>query len=133
MSNKVITIAAAIILNEQNQILLVRKKDTDFFMHVGGKLEPNELPEAALSREVLEETGCEMEILSYIGKYETVAANELNHSLVSYLYQVKLKSQPQVQAELAEMQWVDLNHPDLPLAPLTRDISIPWCRKLLGI
>lgn len=133
MSNKVITIAAAIILNEQNQILLVRKKDTDFFMHVGGKLEPNELPEAALSREVLEETGCEIEILSYIGKYETVAANELNHSLVSYLYQVKLKSQPQVQAELAEMQWVDLNHPDLPLAPLTRDISIPWCRKLLGI
>jgi len=133
MSNKVITIAAAIILNEQNHILLVRKKDTDFFMHVGGKLEPNELPEAALSREVLEETGCEMEILSYIGKYETVAANELNHSLVSYLYQVKLKSQPQVQAELAEMQWVDLNHPDLPLAPLTRDISIPWCKQLLGI
>lgn len=133
MSNKVITIAAAIILNEQNQILLVRKKDTDFFMHVGGKLEPNELPEAALSREVLEETGCEMEILSYIGKYETVAANKLNHSLVSYLYQVKLKSQPQVQAELAEMQWVDLNHPDLPLAPLTRDISIPWCKQLLGI
>jgi len=133
MSNKVITIAAAIILNEQNQILLVRKKDTDFFMHVGGKLEPNELPEAALFREVLEETGCEMEILSYIGKYETVAANELNHSLVSYLYQVKLKSQPQVQAELAEMQWVDLNHPDLPLAPLTRDISIPWCKQLLGI
>ncbi|WKT73415.1 MULTISPECIES: NUDIX domain-containing protein [Acinetobacter] len=133
MSNKVITIAAAIILNEQNQILLVRKKDTDFFMHVGGKLEPNELPEAALSREVLEETGCEIEILSYIGKYETVAANELNHSLVSYLYQVKLKSQPQVQAELAEMQWVDLNHPDLPLAPLTRDISIPWCKQLLGI
>lgn len=133
MSNKVITIAAAIILNEQNQILLVRKKDTDFFMHVGGKLEPNELPEAALSREVLEETGCEIEILSYIGKYETVAANELNHSLVSYLYQVKLKSQPQVQAELAEMQWVDLNHLDLPLAPLTRDISIPWCKQLLGI
>lgn len=133
MSNKVITIAAAIILNEQNQILLVRKKDTDFFMHVGGKLEPNELPEAALSREVLEETGCEIEILSYIGKYETVAANELNHSLVSYLYQVKLKSQPQVQAELAEMQWVDLNHPDLPLAPLTRDISIRWCKQLLGI
>lgn len=133
MNNKVITIAAAIILNEQNQILLVRKKDTDFFMHVGGKLEPNELPEAALSREVLEETGCEMEILSYIGKYETVAANELNHSLVSYLYQVKLKSQPKVQAELVEMQWVDLNYPDLPLAPLTWDISIPWCRKLLGI
>lgn len=133
MTNKVITIAAAIILNEQNQILLVRKKDTDFFMHVGGKLEPNELPEAALSREILEETGCEMEILSYIGKYETVAANELNHSLVSYLYQVKLKSRPQVQAELAEMQWVDLNHPDLPLAPLTQDISIPWCKQLLRI
>lgn len=80
MSNKVITIAAAIILNEQNQILLVRKKDTDFFMHVGGKLEPNELPEAALSREILEETGCEMEILSYIGKYPNLG-NVHRHKL----------------------------------------------------
>jgi hypothetical protein len=40
MSNKVITIAAAIILNEQNQILLVRKKDTDFFMHVAESWNP---------------------------------------------------------------------------------------------
>ena len=80
MSNKVITIAAAIILNEQNQILLVRKKDTDFFMHVGGKLEPNELPEAALSREVLEETGCEMEMTPTLARSPRfIPLNDLNY------------------------------------------------------
>ena len=51
-------------------------------MHVGGKLEPNELPEAALSREILEETGCEMEILSYIGKYP-------NLGKVTEIYSIK--------------------------------------------
>ena len=133
MNNKVITIAAAVILNEHNQTLLVRKKGTDFFMHVGGKLELNESPETALSREIFEEIGCEIEIVSYIGKYETLAANELNHSLVSYLYQVKLKNEPKVQAELAEMRWIDLNNSELQLAPLTRDISIPWCKNSLGV
>jgi hypothetical protein len=67
MSNKVITIAAAIILNEQNQILLVRKKDTDFFMHVAESWNPMNCLKLHFPREVLEETGCEMEILSYIG------------------------------------------------------------------
>ncbi len=39
---KTITVAAAVILNEQNQLLLVRKRNTHAFMQVGGKLEPNE-------------------------------------------------------------------------------------------
>jgi len=41
---KVITVAAAIILNDQHQLLVVRKRDTSCFMQVGGKLEPNEPP-----------------------------------------------------------------------------------------
>jgi len=36
---KIITVAAAVILNEQNQLLLVRKQNTQAFMQVGGKLE----------------------------------------------------------------------------------------------
>lgn len=86
MSNKVITIAAAIILNEQNQILLVRKKDTDFFMHVGGKLEPNELPEAVLSREVLEETGCEMEMTPTLARVTDIKYTKLHNCYVNKLY-----------------------------------------------
>ena len=42
---KIITVAAAIILNSDQQLLVVRKKNTDCFMQVGGKLEPDEAPE----------------------------------------------------------------------------------------
>jgi len=51
----VITVAAAVILNDKNQLLLVRKQNTQFFMQVGGKLEPNEPPEQTMLREILEE------------------------------------------------------------------------------
>ena len=44
----IITVAAAIILNDQNQLLLVRKKNTASFMQVGGKLEENESPEQTM-------------------------------------------------------------------------------------
>ena len=47
---KVITVAAAVISNAQQQLLLVRKQNTAFFMQVGGKLEINEDPEQALLR-----------------------------------------------------------------------------------
>ena len=56
---KIITVAAAIILNQQQQMLVVRKQNTTCFMQVGGKLEPNEPPEATMLREIQEEIGCQ--------------------------------------------------------------------------
>ena len=129
---KIITIAAAIILNSNNQTLLVRKKNTSKFMHVGGKLEANEFPEQALKREVFEEIGCEIEILSFIGQYQNLAANEADHTLLSYVYHVALKGKPQLQAELAELKWVDLTDTTLDLAPLTKEVSIPWCKDFIA-
>lgn len=41
-SNNLITVAAAIILNEKGELLLVRKRGTLFYMQVGGKLENGE-------------------------------------------------------------------------------------------
>ena len=52
---KGITVAAAIIVNERQQLLLVRKQNTACFMQVGGKLEPNEAPEQTMLREIREE------------------------------------------------------------------------------
>ena len=51
---KVITVAAAIILNDQHQLLVVRKQNTSCFMQVGGKLEPNESPAQTMRREIQE-------------------------------------------------------------------------------
>ena len=128
---KTITVAAAIILNEHNQLLLVRKQNTQAFMQVGGKLESNEPPEVAIKREILEEIGCESEIKQFVGRFETAAANEPDHLLVSYVYEVELKQAPHIAAEIAEMKWIDLDDQSTLLAPLTQHVVIPWCQKNL--
>lgn len=126
---KVITVAAGIVLNTQQQMLVVRKRNTACFMQVGGKLEPNELPEQTIVREIEEEIGCQAEILHYLGRFETQTANEPDHLLVSYVYHVALDCMPEVQAEIAEMRWVDLDDQETPLAPLTREVVIPWIQQ----
>ena len=126
---KIITVAAAIILNSDQQLLVVRKKNTDCFMQVGGKLEPDEAPERTLLREIQEEIGCQAEIQQFIGRFETQTANEPDHQLVSYIYLVQLDGKPHIEAEIAEMKWVDLNQKDVKLAPLTTEIVIPWVKR----
>lgn len=128
----IITVAAAIILNEQNQLLLVRKKNTQFFMQVGGKLEPNEAPEQTMIREIAEEISANAEIEQFVGRFETKAANEAGHQLVSYVYQVSLDQVPQIDAEIAEMKWIDLDEDPTWLAPLTNEVVIPWCKQFLA-
>ena len=127
---KCITVAAAVISNAADQLLLVRKNNTRYFMQVGGKLEPNEAPEQTMLREIAEEIGVEAQIEQFIGRFETPAANEADHLLVSYLYQVRLTAQPQIAAEIAEMKWIDLNDQDTLLAPLTTEVVIPWYRAM---
>ena len=127
----IITVAAAVILNEQQQLLLVRKKNTDYFMQVGGKLEPDELPEQTMLREIDEEIGGQATIQKFIGRFETPAANEANHLLVSYVYQVELNQFPKIDAEIAEMKWIDLDDQQTLLAPLTQQVVIPWCKQNL--
>jgi 8-oxo-dGTP diphosphatase len=126
-----ITVAAAIILNEHNQLLLVRKKSTEYFMQVGGKLEQNEQPEQTMLREIEEEIGVEATLNSFVGRFETQAANEKDHLLVSYVYHVSLKAEPQIHAEIAEMKWIDLDADQTLLAPLTTQVVIPWCKANL--
>lgn len=128
----VITVAAAVILNEHNQLLLVRKKNTQFFMQVGGKLEVNELPEQTMLREIHEEIGAQATIQQFIGRFETQAANEAKHQLVSYVYQVDLDQVPKIDAEIAEMKWINLEDDQTLLAPLTKEVVIPWCKQILA-
>lgn len=130
---KVITVAAAIILNAQQQLLVVRKHHTACFMQVGGKLEPNELPEATMLREIQEEIGCQAQIEQFVGRYETATANEPDHQLVSYVYVVTLDHAPQIDAEIAEMKWVDLDDQSILLAPLTTEIVMPWVKNYLKV
>jgi len=129
---KTITVAAAIILNQQQQLLVVRKRHTACFMQVGGKLEAGELPEQSMLREIQEEIGCQATIQQFVGRFETATANEPDHQLISYLYYVTLDQSPQMDAEIAAMQWVDLDDDQTTLAPLTTEIVMPWVRQFLA-
>ena len=128
---KQITVAAGIVLNAKQQLLLVRKHNTRFFMQVGGKLEPDEAPEQCILREIAEEIGCQAKIVQAVGRFETAAANEPDHLLVSHVFQVELDSEPQIAAEIAELKWIDLDDQTTPLAPLTREIVLPWVHQYL--
>ncbi|WP_130803425.1 NUDIX hydrolase [Acinetobacter ihumii] len=128
----IITVAAAIILNEAHELLVVRKQNTRVFMQVGGKLEENEPPEQTMIREIKEEIGCDIQIEQFIGRFETPTANEPDHLLISYLYLIQLQQQPKIAAEIAEMKWVTLDDNVTALAPLTREVVIPWCHQHLA-
>ncbi len=77
-ASRVLRIAAAVILDADGRILLVRKTGTDAFMQPGGKLEPGESAAECLVRELHEELALEVAVadLEPIGRFAADAANE---------------------------------------------------------
>ena len=69
-------IARAILINENNEVCLLKLLGDDDFGHrdyvetPGGGINVNETPSQAVIREVKEETGCESEIIDSIGIVE---------------------------------------------------------------
>ena len=49
------------------------------------------------------------------------------------MYWVQLDQAPKIAAEIAEMKWVDLDDQDTLLAPLTREVVMPWLRQYLQL
>lgn len=124
-----ITIAAALIIDANKNVLLVRKRGTSFFMQPGGKIEQGETPEDALIRELFEELNLvvEKKELVAMGCFHDVAANEANHQLTAHMFRVEKASFAFAPAaEIEEAIWLsvkDCEH--LSLAPLTRYQLLP--------
>ena len=123
-----IHIAAAIILNDENKMLLVRKKNTKRFMQAGGKIEKNETPLHALLRELDEELQIQpkAEQLHYHGEFHAPAANEPGHTVHAHIYQLTWHNPIHIAAEIEEARWeYPTEATQLLLAPLTEHFILP--------
>jgi 8-oxo-dGTP diphosphatase len=128
MNEKLISVVAALIRDEQGRVLLVRKRGTSAFMQPGGKRDTGESDVAALSREIVEELGCcvDQDTARSLGVFECAAANEPGFQVRAAVYAVDIAGVVRPQAEIEQIVWVDPRAlPNLPLAPLTRDHVLP--------
>jgi 8-oxo-dGTP pyrophosphatase MutT (NUDIX family) len=125
----VIRIVAAVVLNASGHLLLVRKRDTTTFMQPGGKFEPGETSEEALSRELREELGFELTAadFQYVGRFSAAAANEVGHMVDCDVHFTVIESEGAVASEIEELLWIDpLDIDDIALAPLTGKVMRPY-------
>jgi len=86
----------ALIINDKNEILLLKRADnldTDagLWTRPGGKVEFHESVEAAVKREVYEETGIKVEIVKFLQNTDDFYENKTRH-WVTFGYLVKYVS-----------------------------------------
>lgn len=132
MSNT-LRIAAAVLIGADGQTLLVRKRGTLAFMQPGGKIDAGEQPSQALARELNEELGLLIDPATavYLGQFAAPAANEPGFVVEAEVFQVNIDVPVAPAAEIEEVRWIDpASDGGLNLAPLTRDLILPFYRAL---
>ncbi len=131
MSERIISVVAALIRDSGGRVLLVRKRGTSAFMQPGGKRDAGESDVAALAREITEELGCRVMESSAqaLGIFDCMAANEPGFQVRAAVYAVDVEGAINPKAEIDQVVWVDPRAlPDLHFAPLTRDHVLPLAR-----
>ena len=74
-----------IVLNDNGEIAILYKRNKNEFKLPGGGIEQNENKENAFKREILEETGCNVKILNYMGYTEEIKS-KMNFIQTSYVF-----------------------------------------------
>lgn len=77
--------ARGIVIREDGKIAVFNKANKNEYKLPGGGIEGDENPEEAFKREVLEETGCEVEIVECLGTTEEHKSLE-NFKQISYVF-----------------------------------------------
>ncbi|MDF2560757.1 MAG: hydrolase [Microbacterium sp.] len=124
-----IHVSAAVIVDAEGRVLVVRKQGTTRFMQPGGKPEPGESAAQTLIRELHEELGLTLDEgeLRPLGTFISAAANEPGHRVVAEAFATSVDpGTVSVQAELAELRWITpADVATLPLAPLSVEHLLP--------
>jgi DNA polymerase III epsilon subunit-like protein/8-oxo-dGTP pyrophosphatase MutT (NUDIX family) len=129
----VLRIAAGIITDAAGRTLLVRKRGTAAFMQAGGKIEAGESALQALTRELREEVGLELDldVTEYLGSFRAAAANEPDTVIRAEIFAMTTDRIVVPGSEIEQVLWLDTDEPvGIELAPLTRDTVLPlWVSR----
>lgn len=105
-----------IILNKENQVLLCKRAENEHgqkgkWSIPGGGPEPDEGFEDAIHREIKEELGCEISWLRYFKSYcMRMSDKQISRSVYFY---GEVDGEIQLNDELSDHKWVDLDDPGL--------------------
>ncbi len=124
MTAPVIRVAAAVVLDADGRMLVVRKRGTAMFMQPGGKPMPGESAVEAIQREIAEELGVAASSVQSLGRHVADAANEPGHTVEADVFLVTLAGEPRAAAEIDEIAWIDpADAGGIKLAPLTQQLT----------
>lgn len=117
----------------RNKVLLGKRTITGGYEPLGGTLESNETPEEALHREIMEEAGLSIRILSYVGSYRFYWYTNPSNCTICMLFRCaamqcfpdRLESMIQEVNELEIIpEWVPISSlPNLSIHPLQNEFK----------
>lgn len=138
------TVATFVI--HQRKVLLLWHEKLQMWLPPGGHVEPNELPDEAAVREVLEETGIAVTLLSepalppidgprQLARPEGIQLEQIgpHHEHIDLIYFARpvdpARVEPAVDREVRQVGWYNLA--EAAALPLTEEVST-WVRKALA-
>ncbi|PRW64643.1 NUDIX hydrolase [Actinopolyspora mortivallis] len=96
---------AGIVINEDDQVLLIQRRDNGRWEAPGGVLELEETFEDGVKREVLEETGVSVEVERLSGTYKN-----LSRGIIALVFRCRpLSGTPHPTDESTHAGWFELN------------------------
>lgn len=129
----VLRVAAGIITDPTGRTLVVRKRGTTAFMQAGGTIGSGESALSALSRELREELGLELDpdVTEYLGSFRAVVANEPETVIRAEVFALAVgHDRIEPTGEIEELLWIDRLDDGVELAPLARDTILPlWVER----
>ncbi len=132
MNSNNIHVVAVLVQDHDDNILLVRKRGTEIFIQPGGKPEHGESIAETAHREVLEETGLNLDTSRFktIGTFDAPAANEPGFTITADCLRVRLRpgesAKVLADAEIEQLAWFTPRQAaDINAAPLFKDIILP--------